>query len=148
MKRPYTIALVGGILLSLFSSILLTITISIFPELTPPESSEVLNLFFGEEMNYVHYIAIAALVLAVPIIEEIFFRRLLWRISRYFVEADTTLIITSLLFAAAHMSILLGIVLLPLSFFLGWLRFRTDSIKPCIIAHAANNCVAVLIACA
>lgn len=144
VKRKYLIAAVGGSLLSVVSAILLTSLIRFF-EFTPPDSSLVLNEFFGEDVGVIHLIAIFSLVLLVPAIEEFLFRSLLWRISGFLFKPTITLILTSLLFAAAHLDILLILALLPLSFFLGWLRLQTNSIKPCIVAHAANNLTAVLL---
>jgi membrane protease YdiL (CAAX protease family) len=143
-KWKYLIAAVGGSLLSVVSAILLTSLIKFF-EFTPPGSSLVLNEFFGKDVGVIHLIAIFSLVLLVPAIEEFLFRGLLWRISGFLFKPTITLILTSLLFAAAHLDILLILALLPLSFFLGWLRLQTNSIKPCIVAHAANNLTAVLL---
>ena len=145
IKWKYSIATIGGILLSIISALLLTFIVKFF-EFTPPDSSVILNEFFGETVGIAHLIAVFSLVLLVPIIEEFLFRRLLWRISGFVFKPPVTLILTSLLFAAAHFNIILGLALLPLSFFLGWLRLKTNSIKPCIVAHAANNLTAVLLA--
>lgn len=144
IKWKYPIAIAGGSSLSVVSAMLLTSLIKFF-EFAPPDSSLILNEFFGEGVGIIHLVAIFSLVLLVPVIEEFLFRRLLWRISGFLFKPTATLILTSLLFAAAHLDILLALALLPLSFFFGWLRLQTDSIKPCIVAHATNNLTAVLL---
>jgi membrane protease YdiL (CAAX protease family) len=79
----------------------------------------------------------------VPFAEELFFRGLGVRVLTIF-GSLVAVVGTAVVFALAH-----GIpVAIPaLGFFallLGWLRLSTDSVWPCVLAHAAYNGVGVL----
>jgi uncharacterized protein len=85
------------------------------------------------------------LVMAVlaPLVEEAVFRGLLygWVAGRWGTFAAW--IVSSILFAAAHVEPAHAILVLPLGLWFGWLRRRTDSLWPSLVAHAVNNGVAV-----
>ena len=51
---------------------------------------------------------------------------------------------SSLLFAAAHYEPAHIILVLPLGLLFGWLRWRTHSLVPSLVAHMVNNSFAVL----
>ena len=88
------------------------------------------------------------LVMAVlaPLVEEAVFRGLLygWLAGRWGTVAAW--IVSSVLFAAAHVEPAHAILVLPLGLWFGWLRRRTDSLWPSLVAHAVNNGVAVVAA--
>jgi membrane protease YdiL (CAAX protease family) len=84
-------------------------------------------------------------VFVIPPIEEILFRGWLWKMCRWKINPYWTWIITSLVFAAVHAEPLHILGLLPLSFFLGWLRKETGGIEYSTIAHITNNAVACLL---
>ncbi len=81
-----------------------------------------------------------------PLVEELVFRGLLygWLAGRWGTVAAW--IVSSLAFAAAHVELAHVILVLPLGLLFGWLRRRTDSLWPSLVAHMANNCVAVVAA--
>jgi hypothetical protein len=56
-----------------------------------------------------------------------------------------TLIVTTLAFAMFHLEPVHVIGLLPTALYLGWLRMRTGSVKLCIVVHAINNGLAVIL---
>ncbi len=86
------------------------------------------------------------LVLAVlaPIVEELVFRGLLygWVAGRW--GPLPAFVVSSLVFAAAHAEPAHIMLVLPLGFWFGWLRWRTNSLWPTLITHMINNAFAVL----
>ena len=53
-------------------------------------------------------------------------------------------IVSSLAFAAAHFEPAHVVLVLPLGLLFGWLRRRTDSLLPSLVAHIVNNGFALL----
>ena len=80
-----------------------------------------------------------------PIIEEILFRKWLWKATSFFMNTFASAIVTTLIFAAAHVDPFHVVGVLPISIFLGILRYKTGSIKLPIIAHVVNNITAVFL---
>jgi CAAX protease family protein len=78
-----------------------------------------------------------------PLVEELVFRGLLygWVAGRWGTMAAW--IVSSLAFAAAHIEPAHIILVLPLAFWFGWLRRRTDSLWPSLVAHMVNNGFAI-----
>ncbi len=54
--------------------------------------------------------------------------------------------VSSLAFAAAHTEPAHIILVFPLGLLFGWLRKRTDSLLPSLVAHIANNALALVAA--
>jgi membrane protease YdiL (CAAX protease family) len=82
-------------------------------------------------------------VTLVPFTEELFFRGLGVRVLR-FLGPIVAVVGTAIVFSLAH-GILVAVP--ALGFFallLGWLRVRTDSVWPCVIAHGLYNGIGVL----
>jgi membrane protease YdiL (CAAX protease family) len=86
---------------------------------------------------------LAVLGLLAPVAEELVFRGLLygWLAGRW--NNLAAFILSSLAFAAAHTEPLHIVMVLPLGFWFGWLRWRTGSLVPTIVAHIINNTIAV-----
>jgi membrane protease YdiL (CAAX protease family) len=78
-----------------------------------------------------------------PLVEETVFRGLLygWIAGRW--GSMAAWIISSLAFAAAHVELAHVLLVLPLGLWFGWLRRRTDSLWPSLVAHIVNNGIAV-----
>jgi membrane protease YdiL (CAAX protease family) len=93
-------------------------------------------------------LAKSLLLLAVlaPLVEELVFRGLLygWLAGRW--GKTVGWIVSSLAFAAAHTEPAHIILVLPLGLLFGWLRQRTDSLLPSLVAHIANNSLALIAA--
>ncbi|OUV56818.1 MAG: hypothetical protein CBC73_01835 [Flavobacteriales bacterium TMED113] len=85
---------------------------------------------------------IIAIGILQPIFEEVIFRGFLFEhIERKwggFIAIITTSFIFSIVHAQYNIYILM-IVLLPMSFFLGYTRWKTKSLTPAIILHCTNN---------
>ena len=78
-----------------------------------------------------------------PLAEEAVFRGLLygWVAGRWGTTAGW--LVSSLAFAAAHVEPAHVILVLPLGLWFGWLRRRTGSLWPSLVAHMVNNGLAV-----
>ncbi len=90
-------------------------------------------------------LALSLLLLAglAPLVEELLFRGILygWLASRW--GTMVAWIASSLAFAAAHVELAHILLVLPLGLWFGWLRRRTDSLWPSLVAHAVNNGFAI-----
>jgi membrane protease YdiL (CAAX protease family) len=88
------------------------------------------------------------LLLAVlaPLVEELVFRGLLygWVAGRW--GGVAAWLVSSLAFAAAHYEPAHVVLVLPLGLLFGWMRRRTDSILPSLVAHVLNNGFALIAA--
>lgn len=93
-------------------------------------------------------IVLSLFLLAVlaPTVEELVFRGLLygWIAGRW--GSLPALIVSSLAFAGAHWEPAHVVLVLPLGFLFGWLRRRTDSLLPSLVAHIVNNGFALVAA--
>ena len=138
MRHPYWVALLGGATVSLIPTWLVAQIAAAFPVLAPQEL-EIVSEFFSEGLGPPQILVFFIVMTILPILEEWLFRGVIWRWTLKIFSPKYTLVAISLLFAL-HV---LG--LLPLSFFLGWLRMKTDELGPSIIAHMTNNTVACLI---
>ena len=139
-ESPYRLAILGGIVIALVASAAMAEARSWFPSLDS-EGLEAVNTLLSAP-PLILMIVLFVLVIVSPILEELVFRKLFWWISSFMFSQVTTLFIISILFAAVHGSLFHAIGLLPISFFFGWLRMKTGSIKHCTVAHIANNAAA------
>ena len=139
-ESPYKLAILGGIIIPLVVSALMAEVQSWFPSLDS-EGLEAINQLLASSPAVIA-VLLFAIVIFSPIVEELMFRKFLWWVSSLMFSQTTTLIAISIFFAAIHGSLFHAIGLLPISFFLGWLRMKTDSVKPSIVAHIANNAAA------
>jgi membrane protease YdiL (CAAX protease family) len=81
------------------------------------------------------------LVLA-PIAEELLMRGLVYARARTLLSPVGTIVFTALLFALAHLTPAgfgRPLSLVPLALMLGWLRWRSGRLWPCILLHAWSN---------
>lgn len=81
-------------------------------------------------------------LLLAPITEELLMRGLVFARGLRSAGSILTVATTALLFCAAHLSefgLARPISLLPLAIVLGWLRWRTACLWPCIALHAWSN---------
>ena len=144
MKHPYLTALLGGATISLFPTWFVAQIASRFPT-TAPEELKIVSEFFGDGIGPPQLLVFLIIVFFLPIIEEWLFRGIFWRWAKKVMSPTSTFVVISLLFAFVHWEPLHVLGLLPLSFFLGWLRLKTGRLGPSIIAHMLNNLVACLL---
>tara|TARA_R110000824_G_scaffold199797_1_gene383799 strand:- start:42 stop:506 length:465 start_codon:yes stop_codon:yes gene_type:complete len=141
-ESPYKLAMIGGIVISIIATTFMAGIQSWFPE-SGTEGLEAVDRLLSGDLAPA-FILFFAIAIVSPILEELIFRKFLWWISSFLFEQVETLFIISILFVMLHGSLFLAIGLLPISFFVGWLRMKTGSIKHSIVAHAANNIAATL----
>ena len=145
IENPYKTVIIGGSLISLFPALFVTQAVRMFPSLKP-EELQVVSDFFSAGIGPMQIMLFAIVVFVVPPVEEFIFRSALWRLFGWAKQTPkVTWIGVSLLFAAFHMEPLHIVGLLPLSFFLGWLRLKTGNINASTLAHMANNAVGCLL---
>ena len=87
---------------------------------------------------------IAAAVVA-PLVEETFFRGLLYGGLRERIGVAGAMLVSTLFFTALHFSIDQFIPIFVLGLFLAWLYEKTGSLYPGILLHAVNNAVSLLL---
>jgi len=143
----YINAFVIGSVIGIVPAWLMAQLINIIPALRP-EGLGVVSEFMSEGFGLEQIIFVLLVVLAVPALEELIFRKWIWFALSWKMSSYWTWITVSVLFALLHMEPIHIIGLLPLSFFVGWLRFRTGKIRYSIVAHMANNAMACLLAVA
>ena len=146
-KRGYWFAALGLVgPVAIFGGILV-------PNLPLPET--LLSEGWGESLAALHHaivhgswsewgLAFLATRFLGPIWEELVFRGLLWNLCRRWTPVVVPFVLTTALFVLVHQNPLHMITLVPGGLFLAWLRWRSDSIGPPIVAHVANNLLATL----
>ena len=139
-ESPYKLAVLVGIVISVVASAVMAAIQSWFPNFDSEGLEAVNQLLAGPPL--IVAILLFLIVIVSPLMEELIFRKFLWWMSSLMFEPITTLFIISILFAAVHGSLFHAIGLLPISFFFGYLRMKTGSIKHCTVAHVANNAAA------
>jgi membrane protease YdiL (CAAX protease family) len=89
-----------------------------------------------------------ALVVAVlgPVAEEVVFRGFLWGALERWLPPVVVLVLTTGLFALAHLDPVHTPAVLFVGLFLGWLRHVSGSLAPSVLCHAVNNLLGVLVA--
>ena len=91
-------------------------------------------------------IALAVAVsVAAPVGEELVFRGALWDTLSRRMRPGWVFVITSLVFAAWHRQAFHVATLVPTAFLFGWLRWRTGSVIPSLLAHGVNNTVGAVL---
>ena len=139
-ESPYKLAMFGGMVIAIVATTVMAGIQSWFPSFRSEGLEAVNQLLAGPPL--VVAILLFLIVIVSPIAEELIFRKLLWWMSSLMFSPITTLFIISILFAAIHGSLFHALGLLPISFFFGWLRMKTGSVKHCTVAHMANNAAA------
>lgn len=112
--------------------------------LDPPSVREqVLGLFGTGPIGFA--LALLVTVTVAPIVEELFFRGLVYQALKERTGAAWAGALSALIFAIYHFSLWLIVPILLLGLALAWLTEWQRSLWPAIIGHALNNLVAVLI---
>jgi len=90
--------------------------------------------------------SIALVVILPPLVEELAFRGVIYGGLRTSLSVGESLIVSSFAFAMIHMSIPTMLTHFPLGLYFGWLRHRSGSLWPGMLAHACHNAVFIAIA--
>ena len=86
-----------------------------------------------------------AVVVTAPIFEELIFRGYLWELTERATGRWGAFVLTTLLFAGYHLDPVHTVSLLPTAAFLGALRLVSGSLCPSVLAHFANNGIAIVV---
>jgi membrane protease YdiL (CAAX protease family) len=99
----------------------------------------------GKMDNFPEFILSLFMLAILPaLFEEVMFRGAVQNLfSRWWKMPILAIIVTSILFSAVHFSYLGFLSRAALGFVLGWMFYRTGNIWLNIIAHAANNTIAL-----
>ena len=135
--RSFPMAL-GGLLLSLPLVLLASWGVSqLFPD--AGGSNPLLDLVLNSrDRTALVFFALTACLLA-PLYEELVFRATVLPVLAGSYGAGVGVLLSSLLFAAAHLSLVEFFPLLILGLGLGWLRLRSGRLSACVLMHAAWN---------
>jgi len=116
-------------------------------------TAEALHLNFGRGVRLSPILSPAMVMgwlvyvgLLAPLAEELLLRGQTFARAEEFLRPASAIVATALLFCAAHISemgLARPITLLPLAVTLGWLRWRTGRLWPCILLHGWSNLAVV-----
>jgi membrane protease YdiL (CAAX protease family) len=109
-------------------------------DLTPQTSQVISGLARTLPLALAATVAIGALG---PLAEELLFRGLIFGCVEGYFGTPIAWAVSSILFAVAHAEPAHIVLVLPIGILLGWVRLRSGSLWPCVIAHAANNTLVV-----
>lgn len=109
-------------------------------DLTPQASHVIAALATTLPLSLVATVAVGLLG---PFAEELLFRGLVYGyVDGRFGERGAWAV-SAILFALAHYEPAHVALVLPVGIALGWVRARSESLWPCVVAHVANNTLAV-----
>ncbi|MBU1651553.1 CPBP family intramembrane metalloprotease, partial [bacterium] len=115
----------------------------IFP--MPPELLEALGQLMVLDSPWDWVAMIGGGVIAAAICEEALFRGFMQLSMEAFSGVTKAVLFCSALFALAHFNPWWLVQILILGIVLGFISWRTNSIFPCMLVHAVNNGIAILI---
>lgn len=84
---------------------------------------------------------VVTVVVLVPVLEELYFRGVVQAAVARTSGVAMAIVVSSLLFSGAHLDLAAAPGLFVLGFGFGFLRWKTDSILPSVVAHGLNNAV-------
>ncbi len=90
--------------------------------------------------------SILLIVIVPPLTEELAFRGVIYGGLRQSLSVGESLIVSSFAFAMIHLSFPALLTHLPLGLYFGWLRHRSGSLWPGVMAHACHNAIVVALA--
>ncbi len=137
----------ANIFLFALFSILATMTVGI---ITDPLTSLIqmpdsIRKIFEELMQF-SVISIITTVIAAPVVEELLLRGVMARGMFFHTTPVRAILWSAFFFAFIHLNPWQAIPAFIIGIFLGWIYWRTHSLKACIFIHFANNGLAMLFA--
>jgi membrane protease YdiL (CAAX protease family) len=140
--RPVDLRSLGG-LLGLLAGVILTANVAVRAFTNLPTAQD--PFVFGREPRQMVLMACLVLV-AAPLGEEVFFRGFLLQGLARRMRFWPAAVITSAIFAVAHVWPYLYLPIFVLGLALAWLFWRTGSIWASVAAHATINATSLLVA--
>ena len=134
------LSLIGGIIGIFCNGLLVLILNSLFPNTTILQK-DIIHDIFENNSNFQSFLL---LVVSPVIFEELIYRgRGFSLLARYW-GGRNAVVFSSLLFAFSHVGPIEIVALLPLSFFSGWLRWRSGNLAFPMLVHLGNNLIVFL----
>jgi uncharacterized protein len=130
-----TLMIVPGLVL--IAGTVNSVVMSLFP------MSEDEGALFAEMMDESFIAVLSGCVLA-PVLEEMLFRGIILRSFLRQYSRTKAILLSSLLFAVAHLNIYQVATAFAIGIVAGWLYERCRSLWPCIVLHAAYNAFVTL----
>lgn len=115
----------------------------VHPERSPRPLQNTVPIF-KEALHNSPWISYLIIAIAIPTIEEILFRGLLFGSIRRWLAPAWCVMLVAAIFAAFHLQPAAFVQLFLLGCLLGWARFRTGSVALPILLHIFNNSLAVV----
>jgi uncharacterized protein len=110
----------------------------------PFVNPQVNDMSQGQQLTPLHLIMfLLGTAIVAPIVEELFFRGMLYPLLRRRLPGWLAIIANAAIFAALHFIPILLPMLFVMGLLLTFVRARTDSILPSILIHALNNAIFV-----
>jgi uncharacterized protein len=88
--------------------------------------------------------AYVIIALNAAVLEELAFRGVIYTILRKYIRLNEAMIVTSFAFAILHLSVLGLLTHVGLGMYFCWLRERSGSVYPCMLAHFLHNTLVLL----
>jgi membrane protease YdiL (CAAX protease family) len=138
------LTLVGTFFLALLAlNILYSQIINIFH--LPIQTNDQIVLNQGRAYPITTYVILAIAILLAPICEETFFRSFLFTGLQRGIPILIAILISALIFAFVHYDLASSPILFLIGIALAIIRWRTQSIWPCILLHTLNNGTSALL---
>ena len=134
----YFWAIVGPIMIITFPPVISDFFTEPIPKKLPETVEGIYNVISNPQDPLFYTVLIGA-CLTGPIIEELFFRGVFWRFCERISNKHYAFFATSIFFAFAHADPHHIVGVFPVGIFIGWLRLRSNSIFPAMLAHIVNN---------
>jgi uncharacterized protein len=117
----------------------------VYVQLTGDSPTSSLGVAAGEAHADWQVLALAALALGAPFVEELHFRGVWWSaLRRRGLGGWSTLLLTAALFAVTHLEPTRVALLFAAGLAAGYVRMVTDRLGPAIVAHLLINGIAVI----
>ena len=125
-------------------SFVLTILTLLLVGQPPIDTNPIISLIIESSSSFEMLLIVLAATVLAPVFEEALFRGYLYRVLRARSGPVAGAVITSIIFAAVHPSIITFLPLFGLSCLLCLLYEKTGSILPSVALHGLNNMVALM----
>jgi len=96
-------------------------------------------------MNWKIIIPIISVAIFPPIYEELLYRGFLQKNLEQRISPKSAIIITSFIFSIVHVNITATISLFLIALYLGYIAYRTDSMRLLVFGHGLNNLISILL---
>ncbi|MCF2139560.1 MAG: CPBP family intramembrane metalloprotease [Candidatus Lokiarchaeota archaeon] len=114
--------------------------LSLFLQSTP--NNRILQLLKDDKFFWLIFFLVAIIG---PVVEEFFYRGLIFKALRKILAPQWAIILSSLLFAVSHLNIIQGILAFILAIFLAVFYEKSENLMIPIIMHILNNTLSILL---